>query len=535
MSVPAPDKKAISPLVQQALARLIDICKGNGINTKNITVAQADVQDVRFSSGTFFDLSPTTEDKVLTGRQQVGEPLHDPRDVERVMRDMVDKAQRNRGLEESLRAQLAARKDKGFMLENALLPVSGMDRTLSWHEPCSTCHHSGHVRCDQCQGQKFARCQQCGGQTMMQCPLCRGAGTVQGQRGQQPCNKCNGMRRVPCTMCQRTGKIPCKKCRATGNLPCPTCKGQAYSTRVVTVGLKATTRADYTRNLVPEHMTFLIENDGPKLVAEGDLTVSAQSMTEEGKMGVHYEAAFPFADITFKLGAKPVKVEAYGQGKFIRLPSVLDTLLERPIDLLHQAARGSGDVAKILKEAGRYRAIALALVTTIRANAAQTTARLLQKYPEGLSHECAAKIGQYADVAVSLITRKPRYQGLVIGLVMVGALYAFYYLGPGRGLITPYVADPRFNLIIDALLVFIGGTITNLSIQITARSALHNALGHLIPPDKRRSLLPRTGKASLWGYLAGAILYILMIELTRHINGGVTPVWYQSLMRMIGA
>lgn len=535
MNTPAPQKKSTPPLAQKALERLVTICKGNGIDVKQIGIVKVDAQDVRFSAGTFFELAPTTEDKVLPGRQQVGELIPDPREVDRAIRDLMEKAQQNHSVEEMLARQLLARKDKGFMLEGAVLPLSGMDKQLCWHEPCQSCHHSGKVACEACHGQKFARCQQCHGRTMMQCPLCRGSGQIMGQRGQhQPCNKCNGMRRVPCTVCHRTGKIPCNKCHATGMLTCQTCKGQAYSTRIVTLGLKAQTRADYTRGLVPEHMTFLIENDGPALVADGDIAVTTQAMQEEGKMGIHYEAAFPFADITFRIGNKPVKVGAYGQGKFVRLPPVLDHLLSEPLDALTMAARGQGDVAGILKQVGRYRVIALALVTTIRANAAQTTKRILQKYPEGLSPECAMKIGKAADTAVAIVTRKPRYTGLIAGLTGVTALYALYYLGPGRGMITPHVDDPRFNMIIDAALVLLGGTMTTLSIQIAARGALHKAVGHLIPREKRASMMPRTGGAGLWGYGAGVIIYFLMIELTRHIAGGNTPLWYQSLMSMIG-
>ncbi len=529
-----PNTKPTNPLVQKALERLIAICKGNGINTKNITVSQADVQDVHFSAGTFFELTVTSQDKVLAGRQQAGETVADPRDVERIMREMTTKAQGNKTLEQALTQQLQARKDKGFMLEGAMLPVAGMERTVSWHEPCTTCQHTGHVRCDQCNGQKYARCQQCHGQTMMKCPLCLGTGHIAGQRGQQPCNKCNGMRRVPCTVCRRTGKIPCQKCRATGQATCPTCKGQAFSTRVVTLSMKAQTRADYARTMVPEYMTFLIENNGPALVANGDIIVSAQSMQDEGKMGVHYEADCAYADITFRLGNKPVKVGAYGKGNFVRLPPILDSLLTAPIDQLNLAAHGTGDVAKLLKDAGRYRAIALALVTTIRANAAQTSARLMEKYPEGLSRECAAKIGKYADAAVGLITRKPRYQGLMIGLALVGLLYAFYYVGPGRSLLMPFVGNIYLRSVIDVLLVILGAMMTTLSIQISAKNALHKALGHLVPPNKRRSLIPRARGAGLWGYGAGFVLYMIAVELSRHVTGGSTPSWYQSALALFG-
>lgn len=251
-------------------------------------------------------------------------------------------------------------------------------------------------------------------------------------------------------------------------------------------------------------------------------------------MGIHYEASFPFADITFRVGNRPLKVDTYGQGKFVRLPHILDHLLAEPLEELTRAARGQGDVAGTLRNAGRYRAIALALVATIRANAAQTTKRILQKYPEGLSPEVAMKIGKAADAAVAIVTRKPRYIGLAGGLMAVAGLYAFYYLGPGRGLITPYIPDARFNIIIDAGLIFIGGTITTLSIQIAAKNALHKAVGHLIPKEKRARMMPRARGAGLWGYAAGALIYLVMIELTRHVAGGNTPIWYQSLMSMIG-
>lgn len=525
---------AQSPLVQKALARLINICKGNGVSVRQISIEHATTQDVRFTAGTFFELQPVTEDKILPGRQQAGEVLHDPREVDRMLRDMIERAQRNRSLEETLKSQLLARKDKGFMSEGESLAVTGMDKTVCWHEPCGTCAHTGQVACQTCGGQKYKNCNICHGQTMMQCPLCQGSGTNAGARGPQPCVKCNGMRRVPCTNCGRTGKIPCSNCRGMGHVQCPTCRGQAYSTRVVTLGLRAHTSADYARANVPEHMTFLIENNGGKLVTSGDILVAPEAMQDENKMGIHYNAVFPFADITFSIAKKPVKVEAYGQGKFVRLPHILDQLLDNGIALLQRAASGQGNVAGLLKDAGRYRAIALALVTTIRANAAQTMGVLLKKYPEGLSRECAAEIAKRADRAVAQITRKPRYVGLGIGLALVTGLYAFYYLGPVRAMIAPYIGNDYLNIIIDVMIIFIGGTITTLSIQMSAQGALRKALGHLIPPAKRKTLLPRTHGAGLWGYVAGAIIYLVMIELTRHMENANTPFWYDALMRMIG-
>lgn len=529
-----PQKKPIHPLVQKALARLVAICRGNGVNIKSIKVAKADVQEVAFSAGTFFELQPSSSEKTMPGRQQAGEVLHDPRDVERIAREMMDRAASNRSVEELLRNHLTTRKDKGFMLQDVKIPIKAMDRTVCWHEPCATCNHTGQVRCQQCNGQKYTPCRQCHGQTMMQCPLCRGTGNVAGNKGPQPCGKCHGMRRIPCAQCGRTGKTPCPTCRGAGLTTCQTCRGQAYSTHIVTLGLTAITRADYTRAQVPEHMTFLIESNGHAMVAAGDITVRPQAMQEANKMGVHYNASFSFADITFQIGNKPVKAEAYGQGKFVRLPTILDQMLSAPLQALTRAARGEGDVAQSLHEAGRYRAIAYTLVTTIRANATQTTQRLLKKYPEGLSQEMAIKIGKAADAAVAKITQKPRYIGLALGLVTVAALYAFYYIGPGRGMITPYIGNPIYNSVVDLCLVFIGGSLTTLAIQLSARGALHKALGHLIPADKRKRFLPRTHGASIMGYVAGTIIYLIMIEMTRHVEGGATPVWYQNALNLIG-
>lgn len=522
------------PLAQKALARLRAICKGNGVHTKKIILQDAAVEEVIFTAGTFFELEPTSQEKVLPGRQQVGETIANPQDLERMAAELRDQAQRNKALEEALQKQLTARKDKGFMLQDLSLPVSGFTRELSWHEPCTTCNHSGHVTCDQCHGRKYQPCQHCHGQTMMQCPLCRGTGHIAGQRGQQPCNKCNGMRRIPCTYCRATGKIPCRKCQARGQITCPSCRGQAFSTRVITLGLKATTRADYARGDVPEHMTFLIENDGPKLVARGDVSVTTRALPDDQALGLHYDGHFCFARLAIKLDQKPLKLEAYGTGQFVRLPPILDDLLAGPLHWLQRAAKGQGDVAGLLKQAGRYRAVAFTLVTTIRANAMKTAQRLLKKYPEGLSPDMAARIGKAADAAVAQITRKPRYTGLLIGLVLVTGLYALYYLGPGRDLLMPHIPGNRFNVIIDLFLIFMGGTITTLSIQFSARGALHKALGHLIPPARRKTFMPRTHGAGLWGYGAGALIYFALIEFTRHTQSAATPIWYQHALSLIG-
>ena len=157
----------------------------------------------------------------------------------------------------------------------------------------------------------------------------------------------------------------------------------------------------------------------------------------------------------------------------------------------------------------------------------------MKKFPMGLSKNMAEKIAKTADGAVGNITRKPRYVGLALGLILVTGLYAFYYLGTGRAMLAVPVSLFRFDVLIDLFIILLGGTLTTLCIRMSAANAMRRALGHLVDAKNRRKLIPKAGASAWWGYAGGFFIYLIMVELTRHVDGAVVPAWYQFIFQQV--
>jgi len=372
---------------------------------------------------------------------------------------------------------------------------------------------------------------------MIPCNMCRNTGRMQGPNGQQkPCTKCHGERRMICPLCRRSGKIPCRQCRATGYMNCSSCSGAGVFNHVTHLSGQALTYFEFDRSAIPPSVIDLIDKDAPALVTNGHIQVSSEAAdTSNGALGLSYDMRFPYGEIEFNLRKKPLKAHLFGyKSRLLDLPPFLSALIAPGLKELEQAASGQGNVAEKIKRASRYRILGLALLSAAQNSTRKTTETLHRKYPAGIQKDTLTKITNFAERATAHITRKPRLYGLAAGLVLVTLLYALYYLGPGRALIAPHIQNENLHIIIDLMLIFIGGTLTTFSIQMSARKALHDTIGHLVPEKQRKKLVPRTHSSGWIGYAGSLTLYFIMIGITVHKASANTPVWYSTIRSMVG-
>lgn len=502
----------------------------------SIKIASFNARLLHVPATTLIEIRPQTTDKIVRGKQNVGTPLSSQGDVQKsIDRELVSALNRS-DTKDKLLDMLRKRPDQGFGLGGANLNVAFLSDDFSWHEACRQCTGQGRVACMRCHGQMREQCPQCHGRTMTPCPMCRGTGHVNGQDGRpQPCSKCHGQRQVICLMCHRTGKIPCRQCKGTGHSQCTSCGGSGWFTHVVHLATQAVTYFDYDRSTLPPDVIKILDSDCAGLAKRGDVHVTAHvAENKKNALGLEYDVQFPYGEVVFTIGKKPLKARIFGyNATLLDMPPFLEKLIARGYSELEAAAAGAGSVSRRLRRAGRFKLLAMALLAGAQSSPKKAAALLLRKYPLGLSPEAAYTIAELADKATAKITRKPRYVGLALGLAVVAGLYAFYYIGPGRGLIAPMIGDARLNIIIDLMLVVIGGTLTTLSIQLAAKTALHEAIGHLAPAKERRKLLPKTRSSGWWGYAGGGAIYWIMIEATAHLAGPNTPAWYAALRRIV--
>lgn len=517
-------------LVQMALDHVRAVCKGNGIKIDRITVSANRISDHIIHAGTYLELKPVISEKVIPGK--IGGDLTAGREeaMSKVDQTMISAA-RDAGVKAQLSAALLNRPDKGFGLQGQVIPLDFLKKEFTWHEHCPTCRGSAQGPCQKCGGRRVETCIKCTGRGLMACPMCRTTGLINGQK----CTRCFGQRYVPCDQCQRSGVMPCRTCRGTGVSQCAACGGQGWKSHVLTVMTQGLTYFEYDAKDIPKSAADILETHASDLVQTGAIKADGRIADDkENILGASYEVTFPAGTIAFMIGGKEVKCGLFGyKAELHDFPYVLDKLLQKPVEELEDAAKDVGSVAQKIRQASRFRLIAQALLLTTRTSAQKTSASLLKKYDIGLSAGLADKIAKLADEATSQITKKPRYNGFALGATISGALMAAYYIAPLRAHLAAMLPDQRFDMVLDILPVILGGFISGLCIQAMAGQAIRKALGHLLPPQNKKSLAPKTGALGSWGYGIAVITMIMMIEIA-HLQGKAIPFWYDLIRSTLG-
>lgn len=536
---PAQFEKTQDPaLLKRALERIQSVCKGNGLGGENINITSHQLEIRIAQAATYLSLKPRQSEKTVNGKQSSGTPVQGRADMQARIDKMILDAINQPSKRESLLKDLMKREDAGFGLTNKSLNMSDLSQDYSWSDGCTQCHAQGRIQCPRCHGQRQEKCNACHGATTVPCNMCRGSGQITGSDGQQKtCTKCHGKRQMGCVLCHRTGRITCRQCKGTGYAGCTSCGGTGYQSHLVHLSVQAEPHFEFDRAHLPEALIRRLEKNPAALTKSEAVKIAPKPIEDEmNTLGIAYEMKFPAGDISFALKGKELKGTLYGyDAQLSGLPPFLEKMIAPGLGALVAAAQGKGDVARAVYRASRYRLLGVALMTAAQKSVKETAQRLIKTFPVGLRPSSARKIAAQADKAMAQITRKPRYVGLILGLIIVALLYGLYYIGPGRLTIEPFLQDNKIlKAAVDILIIFIGGSITTLCIRIVAKGALQNALGHLVEARERKKLLPKTRSSGWWGYAGGLAVYFIMVELTAHYNPDATPFWYAHLRSLFG-
>ncbi|PZQ49084.1 MAG: hypothetical protein DI551_00075 [Micavibrio aeruginosavorus] len=523
---PYPQSAALSneqQLVQNALARVRALFRGNGVKQENIQIASHRISRHTMNAGTYLELKPAVAEKNMPGKLVSGQQVQSREDAMRQIEGTMVAAASNATVKAQITSVLLQRPDQGFGLSKQVIPLDFLKKDFSWQEGCSTCHGTAQAPCQRCQGKRTEPCTKCSGRGLMICPTCRATGLLQGQK----CSRCFGQRYVPCDLCQRSGMMRCRVCNATGTMKCPTCAGQGWKTYVLSLSPQAVTYFEYDAKAVPKPAADVFETQAPTLIQAGKIKVLGRIADDkENVLGANYEVEFPFGEVVFALGKKEVKASIFGfKGDIVGFPYVLDKMIGPAVEELEEAANDVGNVAGKIKKATRYRVIAQGFLSASRTSTKKTIAHLMKLYDIGLSLGMAEKIALLADSTTSRITRKPRYYGLVLGLAAVAAMDAAYYLLPARSKIASYLPSVKFDFVLDILPMLLGGFITLMAIQFTASGAIRKALGHLMPKGQKSGIVPKAGSVAWWGHAGAVLIPLGMMEAAASYS--TAPYWYE--------
>lgn len=524
-SDPAIDTKV---LAQKALKQIRLLSDGNGTSASAVQIMDAKGEFISMEALTHLELDIDTAQEERVGQHQQGTFLP----TMETMQAAITKAQagiiKNDQSRQFVADKMLKRPDQGFASHGETLPLKELKQDFSCHTPCGTCQGQGHSTCRQCGGQRKEVCTQCHGRTMIPCRYCHGNGMLQGQDGkQQQCTFCFGQRQVSCPLCQKTGRMNCRKCRASGHIKCDPCKGGGVFTQIVSVLPVVKTLFEMDRAELPHPAVWAIENMGTKLAAKGHMDIAAEQVTrKDGGLAIAYNATFPYGDITFSINGKPVKANIFGKkAKLLKLKPFLEDLIRPAMVNLNKAANNDGVVANQIKKASGHTLIGKAILYAATMPKKKALMTLKKHYPIGISNQALQNIIKTADRAMGNVTRRPRYIGLGIGLIAVAGAYAALFLTKGYEGLMNTINNTSLEIVVAAALIGAGGGLAHYMIKMTAKRAMKQAIGHLMPNKGQIKIPAKTRTSGLYAYLGAAVLFFVIIEITRQ-TGSLTPSWY---------
>lgn len=518
----------LNHLAQRALKQIRALAKGNGAEKDSIQIKSFDGEMIEMEALNHLEIHPEVHHDQKPGRYEVGEFVESREQIDKAIDKIVKGAMSSKESRRTLSRTLLEREDKGFGLHAEYFEVEPLNRTYSYYEPCGTCGGHGQVTCGRCGGHRQEVCSKCHGRAMVPCNYCNGSGYMTGPDGKQiQCNRCHGHRQTPCPVCRKTGTISCRQCNAQGVVKCTSCNGAAVNTHIVQMVAKLKTLFEMDRAAIPHEATKVIEDKGAKMVAKGQIKLSAEQVRrEDGGLAIQYVARFPFGKMQVAVNGKPLKLCVFGfKGKIVKLPDFLDQLVEANMRLLHEAAAGHGNASSKVRKAGRSRLIADGLLYALSLPPKKAMIALKKKYPMGASNDLLKDVILSSGKALANVTRKTRFGGVALGAVCAALVDAAYFIGPLRGIVMGSIG-PQVTMGLDFMLIPLGGVIGTLASAMMAKRPLKQALGPLMPDTMKGRFKPKKQGSAWLNYLASTAVFVAVIFAAKYMPGNVPPAWF---------
>lgn len=539
---PVPDE-----LLEKAVKKVQAVVKGNGMRGLQVALADFEGEILRFETYEVYKMDPQTAEKRVNGKQN-GEVVGSATDMKSKMNALLERITENVDVKKNIIELMKKRPDLGFALENQTIALDAFNKTFVVHELCTSCSGARALACGMCHGDGRATCHRCKGAMLVECPLCQGHRTISAGGGRKTCTKCNGKGRAGCPVCRGRGVTPCKNCKGTGKLPCQPCGTTGWHSLIGSLVVKAKCSFWYDKEalVVAEEapdLPPLIDQLGAEMVTDQHAYITIiedearlKELDREVKgdeFKIPYKVRLPWGDISFRLKDRIIKGRLFGlHPELVHMDPFLEEPLFPGLRLLDEAARAPGDAAAKLKEAAPYRAIGEAVVLSARLNPTKAYEAFAKRYPFGLKLETMQKMLISAQITLRNITKKPRRIGLIMGMLLNAALMGAFYALPLRPQLYQYIPALPLQALLDIVLLVLCMGLVWLIIQSTATSALHQALAHLLPPEKRQGLTPKPGKIGWLGLALSASLWLGMIPLT-YQAGQAAPAWFDLLMSVL--
>ena len=534
---------------QAALDQVKAMIKGNQYDPEDVKLIKFEGEVLHFQAENMLTIFEKITEKEVPGRVQGPVKVEGETHAKQEMHKAYLTLSTDRDVEKKIRDSIIKRDDKGFAFHDQFIEFSFWRKEFVEFKPCHYCNSTGKVQCQPCRGKGQTHCPRCHGSGMDTCSHCRGMQMVMGQNNQKvQCMVCNGTGKTGCNSCNHSGTIKCPTCRSRGFTTCPSCSGNAVTSHIYIMELKARTRFDYPRARLPERVVAIIEEKGAKLAEDAEITVSdaevsivniedeekAKLQETEDKKKLHripiiYDVVLPYGHAEYEIKGQSYYTFMFGtKTKLIHVSPFLDDLIKNGVRKLHDASELRGDVEDNLIQAAKYRTVREGIFYAATASFGRAQKLLKQRNSLGLSDDTITDIIKQSDIALKHITKKPRQLGLGVAAIVNCALLLIYILTPVRDALTSLA--PNYNAIIgiDLIALALFFYISMLSIQMTAQSAVQKTLQKVTQSKKASAATPKLGETLTHHAGISLACYIAIFEILRQLS--LNPIsWYVSL------
>ncbi len=531
---------------EKALAQVKRMITGNKFNPDDIKLEKFEGEVLCFQAENMLTVLKKIGHKKISGRVTGSVVVDNESAAKEAMNKAYLTLSNDTDMQRKIREVVLNREDKGFAVDNNIIPLPFWKKEFVIFEPCHTCSSSGNVKCLPCSGKGLDQCSRCNGSGMEHCRHCNGAQMIQGPAGNKvQCPICHGQGRTSCTYCNQTGRIQCKTCRGKGITTCPNCQGNAWSSNIHILEIELRTAFDYPRDKLPEKVVAMIEKHGSKISKHADINISQAEKSEvnaddEEKaklqadadkkkdyiIPIIYEVYLPYAHIEYNINDVSYYSFIFGtQGKLIHVSPFLDDLIKHGTRKLSDAAELRGDVSENLCQAAEYRTIKEGILYSATNSMGKAKKLLKQSNRVGLSDGAINDIVKQTDIALKNITKKPRNIGLIFAAILYCLIFAGYFLLPIRENIISNISNSNFHIIVDISILLLSIYIGIVTIKTVAHSAIKKVM-HKI--GIKKSTPPKLGEKMYWNISIAILIFVMIIELSKNMNAS-TPSWYMNL------
>lgn len=506
-------------LIKKTEKRIHDQIKGNGLDSKSVSIQILRQGEGVFTARTGYNLDVKIEARSVTGKVVEGR-LVPAGQLQGEITKITQQIKAEKSTRELIESLIRKLPQHGFGADKQILDLPPTKQSLTEHQNCSGCGGRGQMQCHTCHGQTRIQCQQCFGMGDIQCLQCQGRGQTPSYHDttkMQICTQCQGRGRSYCTQCQGQKTIPCTSCQGKGQMACTQCQGAGITSHIATIKAFAVTSAQiHLHELDPEPKRFA-SIVTPERLANGEhMTITLtkppqeeeedrawyENKPERDTSGVYYRAVMPWAAGHVLIKDRVYEIGFTGsKGAVVDCKPFMDDVLKKPRALLAEA-RQSRNTAELLKEACSYRVSRETLSAVAKGQKKRAMQTLLSLYSVGLSKPAIQDMVLNGFHAIKRITRTPRYTGMAIGLVLSGYLAFLWFQYGLRDIGINQTANIRHLL---DLSIFITATaLAFLCVKIAGFISLKSVMKII---GLQQTKIPAAGMAGIYALLGSAVLW----------------------------